>query len=453
MSGSSRSRQKRKLEPISIEELAGTTGMSGFCSFLTRDASVGVPVLDHLAPASTPETSAPDSDIAESNAPLSDAAILIAPETTAPVFTAPESVALESSAPVLDKDTAAPPPVPVSPVVSIPDALKTSAPDSNALDYTALDFSLRRRPRIRETSTVQDGHSLAEQAVYDVMYRAGKPYQGESRIITIGLRTLAEMSRMAYSNCKANVRSLVEKLAIDERQGFSYTTGRTYIVYSFREILRRRKAAGLTHVIRTRGVAFVDPTTGIPLNQSGLSESSAPDSTALDSGAPDAAMGAPEPAKPSAPGASQSSAPESGAHIENRQEFRNHTEPSSSALQTLVAALRVHIPDTDDDAAIALWHRCREQAPQANALEIAHFIHLKAGKPGIRMPLGFLLTAVPKCFQGDSYRQFQEDRRRQQAAQTARDRLFAEEILRNPDADDEQRDWAREVLGLSAGSQ
>src|SRR6185437_2776814 len=151
MSGSSRSRQKRKLEPISIEELAGTTGMSGFCSFLTRDASVSVPVLD---------------------------------------------------------------------------ALESSAPETDALDYPALDYSPQRRPRIRETSTVQDGHSLAEQAVYDVTYRAGKPYQGESRILTIGLRTLAEMSRMAYSNCKANVRSLVEKLAIDERDGFSYTQGR-----------------------------------------------------------------------------------------------------------------------------------------------------------------------------------------------------------------------------------
>ena len=98
------------------------------------------------------------------------------------------------------------------------------------------------------------------------MYRAGRPYSGDSRILTIGLRTLAEFSRMAYSNCKANVRSLVAKLAIDEQPGFSYTEGRTYVVYSFREILRRRKAAGLTHVVRTRGVAFVNPRTGTEVN-------------------------------------------------------------------------------------------------------------------------------------------------------------------------------------------
>jgi hypothetical protein len=287
------------------------------------------------------------------------------------------------------------------------------------------------------------------------MYRAGRPYQGDSRILTIGLRTLAEMSRMAYSNCKANVRSLVQKLAIDERDGFSYTQGRTYIVYSFREILRRRKAAGLTHVIRTRGVAFVNPVNGNPLMQHGLVQSSAPDSAAADSsahhsGAPDARASAPEPANPSALQPLESSALATDAHIENRHSMRNTAEASSSVLAAIVTALRSHIPDTDDDAAIALWQRCREQAPAATAAEVVHFIHLKAGKPGIRMPLGFLLTAVPKCFQGDSYRQFLDERRRHRAAQSDRDRMFAEEILKSPDADDEQREWAREVLRVNA---
>jgi len=437
MSGSSRSRQKRKLEPISLEELAGTTGMSGFCSFLTRDSSVSVPVLDAL------ESSAPETYPVETSAPVSPAPELAAIETPAPQPSAPEAPPIETSAP--ESSPAA--------TIPTPSARQSGAPDSDAPEYAALDYSPQRRPRVRETSTVQDGHSLAEQAVYDVMYRAGKPYQGESRILTIGLRTLAEMSRMAYSNCKANVRSLVEKLAIDERDGFSYTQGRTYIVYSFREILRRRKAAGLTHVIRSRGVAFVDPSTGIPLTRRGLSESSAPDSTAALSSAPASAASAPEPAQSSALPSRESSALAAGARIKNRHLFRNPEEPSSSALEAIVSALRSHIPDTDDDAAISLWHRCRENAPEAAPAEIVHFIHLKAGKPGIRMPLGFLLTAVPKCFQGDSYRQFVEERRRNQQAQSTRDRMFAEEILKSPDADDEQREWAREVLSLSVTPQ
>ncbi len=110
---------------------------------------------------------------------------------------------------------------------------------------------------------IEDGHSRGEQAIYEILYRVGRPYQGDSRILTIGLRTLAEISRMAYSNCKANVRSLAQKLAIEAREDFSYTAGRTYIIYGPAEILKRRKAAGLTHVLRSRGVIFVDPTTGL----------------------------------------------------------------------------------------------------------------------------------------------------------------------------------------------
>jgi hypothetical protein len=327
-----------------------------------------------------------------------------------------------------------------------PPAPDIAAPELDAVETSAPDWTPHRRVRIRETATVQDGHSLAEQAVYDAMYRAGRPYHGESRILTIGLRTLAELSRMAYSNCKANVRSLAAKLAIDEQPGFSYTEGRTYVVYSFREILRRRKTAGLTHVIRNRGVAFVDPSTGIPLHNPGLSESSAPDSSAPVSGAPVLIVSG----KTGAPASSQSSAPAPPAHIRNRHLIRNISQESSSALPLIVAALRRYIPDADDDGAADLWSRCTTHAPDATPDEIAHFIDLKAGKPGIRMPLGFLLTAVPKCFQGESYRQFREQRARGREAGSSRDRMFAEEVLRSPDADDEQKQWAREVLGLPA---
>jgi len=129
--------------------------------------------------------------------------------------------------------------------------------------------------------------------------------------------------------------------------------------------------------------------------------------------------------------------------------INNRGEESSSFLAPMVAALRRHIPDVDDDAAAELWSRCLEHAPSAQIEELVHFIDLKAGKPGIRMPLGFLLTAVPKCFQGDSYRQFREERQRARQAGAARDRMFAEEILRSPDADEEQKQWAREVLNAS----
>src|SRR5690349_6701259 len=96
----SRSRQKRKLEPISLEELAGATGMSGFCSFLTRDASIPVPVLDDLQ-TGAPETRAPDGTARETTAPASSATETTAPESPAPVAAAidppaPAATALDS---------------------------------------------------------------------------------------------------------------------------------------------------------------------------------------------------------------------------------------------------------------------------------------------------------------------------------------------------------------------
>jgi hypothetical protein len=446
MSGSSRSRSKHKLEPISIEELAGTTGMSGFCTFLTRDSSVPVPALDRAH------------EVIETGAPVSSAPVLDAPGLLALTQTAPDQSAPDPGAPILSAPDSSGTPETSEKAV----AFKSAAPDSRALDSDALEtdppdstapYSLIRPKRIREAATVQDGHSLAEQAVYDAMYRAGRPHQGDSRILTIGLRTLAEMSRMAYSNCKANVRSLIAKLAIDEHPGFSYIDGRTYTIYSFREILRRRKGAGLTHVLRTRGVAFCDPVTGTPLLESdasvkGAGISGAPVSSAPGLTASLSIHSAPATVKSGAPLQPQSSAPATGALIGNRHWIRKAEEKSSSVPEPIVTSLRRYISDVDDDAALDLWRRCLEEAPGATAAEVAYFIELKAGKPGIRMPLGFLLTAVPKCFKGDSYRQFREEKTRGREEALSRDWRFAEEVLRSPDADEEQREWAREVLAL-----
>ena len=114
----------------------------------------------------------------------------------------------------------------------------------------------------------------------------------------------------------------------------------------------------------------------------------------------------------------------------------------------MIAALRRYIRDVDDEGATELWQRCRDSAPDARPDEVAWFIDAKAGKPGIRMPLGFLLTAVPKCFQGEAFRQFRKERERTRISVAERDRQFAAEVLKSPEADEEQRQWAREVLGL-----
>ena len=72
---------------------------------------------------------------------------------------------------------------------------------------------------------------------------------------------------MAPTNCRANVFSLIEKKAIEEYKMHTKGQATTYLIYNYATILRRRKEAGLTHVIRTRGVVFVDPETCEPLTR------------------------------------------------------------------------------------------------------------------------------------------------------------------------------------------
>jgi hypothetical protein len=110
-----------------------------------------------------------------------------------------------------------------------------------------------------------DGHSFGEQALYDALWQHGHPQGADTRLITIGYRRMSDLARLTVNNCKANIQSLIQKLAVEEMATFTHSQGRTYIVYSDAAVVRRRREEGLTHYIKTRGVTFVDPDSGAPL--------------------------------------------------------------------------------------------------------------------------------------------------------------------------------------------
>lgn len=125
--------------------------------------------------------------------------------------------------------------------------------------------AIRLGRQIRQAMTARDGHSLGEQAVYDVLWNNAAPHTGTSRIVSAGYRPLSSLCRLTVNNCKANIQSLVRKLAVEEVAAHSYTQAKTYIVHSEATIMRLRKAAGLTHYIKSRGIVFVDPETGLEI--------------------------------------------------------------------------------------------------------------------------------------------------------------------------------------------
>jgi hypothetical protein len=69
------------------------------------------------------------------------------------------------------------------------------------------------------------------------------------------------------------------------------------------------------------------------------------------------------------------------------------------------------VPLFEDQAAKKLWDECRKRVPDCSAEEVLHFLRDKAaicstGK--IRNPVGFLLRAVPECFESQGFREYRK---------------------------------------------
>jgi hypothetical protein len=78
---------------------------------------------------------------------------------------------------------------------------------------------------------------------------------------------MSQLCRMTPKNCKINTQRLIRKLALEVLSPYNTpeSIGTTYRVYSDQAILERRREAGLEWVVRSRGVEFVNPATGISI--------------------------------------------------------------------------------------------------------------------------------------------------------------------------------------------
>jgi hypothetical protein len=125
-----------------------------------------------------------------------------------------------------------------------------------------------RRPRIRKCAAAHDGHSLGEEVLYQALWKAAAGEPTGERTIVIGWRGMSQLCRMTPKNCKINTQRLIRKLALEILSPYNTpeSIGTTYRIFPSEAILRRRRAAGLEWVVRSRGVEFVDPSTGIPLS-------------------------------------------------------------------------------------------------------------------------------------------------------------------------------------------
>ena len=118
----------------------------------------------------------------------------------------------------------------------------------------------------------------------------------------------------------------------------------------------------------------------------------------------------------------------------------------------------------DDEVIHRLTKSCKQQAPDCTDEEIVHFIEEKSSLIRVRdsrihSPIGFLLTAVPKCFSGEAFRLYRETQAKQREAEAVYeakrraelDEWQAEQQARlvDPDVSDEDKRFIRECLGIT----
>jgi hypothetical protein len=212
------------MEPITYDELMSNAGMSGFVSFL-----------EHPSPAQATQALAIEAEAVAGT--VAATAAIPQPGGTDDRFSSSVFSTGRSSVPLGKTD----------------DGKRSSVPRG-------------RQGRIRKAALAEDGHSLAEQAVYEVLWQAASPVSDltdADRTIRIGYHRLAQMTRLSWVSVKANLRTLERKLAIEVTGSENSATreGKCYLVYSRSSILERRKRAGLEWVRRTRGVELLSQAT------------------------------------------------------------------------------------------------------------------------------------------------------------------------------------------------
>lgn len=223
----------------------------------------------------------------------------------------------------------------------------------------------------------QDGHTPAEESVYKVLWDASTG----DHTVRMGYAELAAKTRLSKKTISRLVPSLLEKLAIEVLD--QYRSGelipKNYKIFSYKEILDRRRDAGMEYVIRTKGVIFVT-STGEPV------------------------LGGREEIESSW-----------GPRVVPSPVDISHPVDELSTGETLkVSECLNRWWTVDEAAAVQLIRSCREIRSDASVDEIVFFaeekLHLARTNRSITNPTGFVLSTVPQCFSGQTFESFRARR-------------------------------------------
>jgi predicted transcriptional regulator len=317
--------------------------------------------------------------------------------------------------------------------------------------------------RVRRIRLAQDVINSAEENVYDTLWNA-KLLQTDDReacrIVQAGYDYLVRRTRLARKTIQRIIAKLLEKdfIAVETRADIYLRTATVYRVFSYKAVLDKHMKKGRLYVAKMGpGFSYASPLEG----GASSSEHEADMTTVVTSNM------------------------STGVKTDMSTMVKETTVTVVKIDQPTVVKMSPYLLDTDvldksssssirqelsihgladDDVVHQLITRCREQAPDCTEQEILHFIREKSmliqkKKGSIYNPLGFLVTAVPRCFAPDTLRAHRQEMARRhegealgevrEQAAMERWRREQETMLSDPNVSEQEKHLIRLCLGLN----
>ena len=238
----------------------------------------------------------------------------------------------------------------------------------------------------RPWCSVKDALSHGEECTYGAIFTNGRPHGAlGARAVVAGVRQISKWSGISPSNTHLILRTLVEKKVIERHPSPKHNDGKLYIALPVTEIMRRWRAAGLTHVLkRSHGVQLV---TGGPITGDPVSET----------------RPATEPPLQTEPSAG-------AGDIRNKEGVLVASIPSPLIRDAIINGFGM----IDNDAVSRLIQKCRQRAPDATDEEIAELAArqckriMRSRKVKDRVPA--LIRQLPRYFKGKSFADYRRKR-------------------------------------------
>lgn len=346
--------------------------------------------------------------------------------------------------------------------------------DQSGRKWITEDGQIVSEKQVRPFRLAQDALNSNERALYSVLWNSREaradPKDPNIKIVRAGYETLAKQTNMAKKTIQRLIPRLLSKnfIEISENPNFLNRTAAAYRVLAFKKVLDICAEQGRAHVAKLgHGVAFAKPCqsvpSGPPTTVGGQATATVNRESPVDrDGGPVSTMDKRPTFLESSDSKEESNNPQFTARHNVSSSLTpssSRNDPPSTLLQGLRALLNAYNVELDSEATTRLWNECRSRMPDCTANEVLHFSKAKAGlfsSGKITSPVGFLLFAVPKCFEGPSFDEFRLEQERARRIEEEHEKRAAremedvqrqlQEMLNSPTSTEEDRRFALRLL-------